>query len=281
MEGMFFKTLALLFLFFYVKAVAFTYHHLSDKCFTSIHIITVDPKENKIEAVRAQKPIKRETVLTLAHRHHALAAINGGFWKKDGTPAGILKIGKCWHGTPIKPRAVIGWSQGGQKVILDQLLTNHSLTETDDIEVIPTHTPSEEWKDLEHIVGGTPLLITKGTLIADYSSEETRHSFLINKHPRTAIGIKENGDWVFVVVDGRFSHYFGGMTIPELAEFMYAYLGCVEALNLDGGGSSTMVIDDAVVNYPCGSLFENEKYVEAVSDAILIFPANLNFGFIL
>ena len=63
------------------------------------------------------------------------------------------------------------------------------------------------------------------------------------------------------------------MTIKELAEFMLE-LGCIEALNLDGGGSSTMVLDEIVINEPCGKIQENGKQVEAVSDAILIFPAH-------
>lgn len=51
-------------------------------------------------------------------------------------------------------------------------------------------------------------------------------------------------------------------------------LGCIEALNLDGGGSSTMVVEGIVINDPCGELKEDGKQVEAVSDAILIFPTN-------
>lgn len=61
--------------------------------------------------------------------------------------------------------------------------------------------------------------------------------------------------------------------MKELAELMLE-LGCVEALNLDGGGSSTMVIDGMVINKPCGKIQEFGKQVEAVSDAILIFPTN-------
>ena len=63
------------------------------------------------------------------------------------------------------------------------------------------------------------------------------------------------------------------MTMKELANLMLR-LGCMEALNLDVGGSSTMVIDGIVVNEPCGKMQENGKHVEAVSDAILIFPCS-------
>ncbi len=256
----------------------YSYEYLSDGNEISIHILVVDPQEDVIIPVRASgEKIMRETVLTLAKRYGATAAVNGGFWKPDGTPAGILKIDGQWYGTPFKPRGAIGWALDGQHVLIDRVLTNYSLQECEDfsqIEVIPVsdppHTSSEDWKELEHIVGGTPVLVSYGTIIEDYAPEQTRESFLTKKHPRTAVGIRENGEWVFVVVDGRFED-LGGMTMTELAELMFE-LGCIEALNLDGGSSSTLVIEGTVVNRPCGEIQEEGKLVTAVSDAILIFP---------
>lgn len=109
--------------------------------------------------------------------------------------------------------------------------------------------------------------------MGDFSSEQTLNSFLFLRHPRTAVGIKENGEWVFVVVDGCSYRFFGGMTIKKLAGLMFE-LGCVDALNLDGGGSSTMVLEGTIANKPCGEILEDGKHVEAVSDAILIFSAD-------
>lgn len=261
---------------------SFSYEHFSDGYFTSIHVLIVDPKDHVIFPVRAEgDEVKRETVATLASRYGAVAAINGGFWKINGDSAGILKIAHHWYGTPVKPRGAIGWLNNGETVIIDRVLTDYDLKNCPDeslIEVVPVSDPlrttSDQWKVMEHIVGGTPVLISMGNIIEDFSSEQTIETFLTKKHPRTAIGIKSSGEWVFVVVDGRFQGYLGGMTIKELADFMLQ-LGCVEALNLDGGGSSTMVIDGLVINEPCGSLNENNKRVEAVSDAILIFtPAS-------
>jgi exopolysaccharide biosynthesis protein len=259
----------------------FSYEYISDGYFTSVHVLTVDPKEHVILPVKASgEEIARETVALLAKSYGASAAVNGGFWKANGTPAGILKINCLWYGTPIKPRGAIGWSLGGQKVLIDRVLTNYHLKDCPDgseIEVIPIstppHTTSEEWKELEHIVGGTPVLVRNGNIIEDYSPEQTLESFLVKKHPRTAVGIRDGGEWVFVVVDGRFYGFLGGMTIKELAELMLE-LGCIEALNLDGGGSSTMVVEGVVINDPCGALREDGKQVEAVSDAILIFSTN-------
>lgn len=274
----------ILFLFLWLcylssDVIALSYEYISDGCFTSIHVLTVDPKEHVIRPVKALgEDVTRETVITLANRYEASAAINGGFWKLNGNPAGILKIAHHWYGTPTKPRGAIGWANNGKKVMIDRVLTSCEFTSCPDkslIEVFPVSDPprttSEEWKEMEHIVGGTPILVSRGILIEDFTPEQTLESFLIKKHPRTALGIKDNGDWVFVVVDGRFNGFLGGMTIKELADLMLD-LGCIDALNLDGGGSSTMVVEGIVISEPCGSIQENGKQVEAVSDAILIFP---------
>ena len=69
-------------------------------------------------------------------------------------------------------------------------------------------------------------------------------------NPRTAIGIKADGTYLFVVSDGR-TDESEGLSLAELAEFMQS-LGAETAYNLDGGGSSTMVFNGEVVNTPTG-----------------------------
>ncbi len=62
--------------------------------------------------------------------------------------------------------------------------------------------------------------------------------------PRTAIGYSRNGRYLYlVVVDGRQAFYSEGMTLRELADWMISR-GAQYAMNLDGGGSSTMVVQD-------------------------------------
>jgi exopolysaccharide biosynthesis protein len=243
------------------QGAAFSYEHISDGAFTSIHVIVVNPNEHTILPVKA---LGRETLLSLTKQYGAQAAVNGGFWKIDGTPAGALKIDHEWLGFPTKPRGAIGWSTA-DRVFIDQILTEGTI-----VTPISGYTSFEQWQNLKHIVGGTPVLVRNGQAIEDFGSEQTRESFLVKRHPRTAIGIRDNGDWVFVVVDGRFHGLYGGMTMQELAVWMLD-LNCVEALNLDGGDSSTMVIEAQVINTPCGKLEEEGKQVEAISDAILIF----------
>lgn len=61
-----------------------------------------------------------------------------------------------------------------------------------------------------------------------------------NRAPRTVIGIKEDGKLVLMMNDGRQAPYSAGMTMRELAEVLLA-MGCVDAVNCDGGGSSTFI----------------------------------------
>lgn len=132
------------------------------------------------------------------------------------------------------------------------------------------------WQDMDMVVGGTPVLISGGKAISDFSIEQTRHSFLAQRHPRSAVGLKPNGHWVFVVVDGRDEHFSIGMTIPELAEFMLS-LGCKEALNLDGGGSSAMYLLGHIKNKPScheDQAQKSSRVENPVSDAILLFSKN-------
>ena len=89
--------------------------------------------------------------------------------------------------------------------------------------------------------------------------ERLSRTFADERHPRTAIGYSQNGQILFLVaVDGRQPGYSVGMSLQELAEFMRARLAdfsfakenAYQGLNLDGGGSTTMVVAGQVVNSP-------------------------------
>ena len=101
-------------------------------------------------------------------------------------------------------------------------------------------------------VGGRPRLLRAGVIPAGVDSGGT---FATSRHPRTAVGIARDGKRVILVtVDGRQKPYSDGMTLREIAELLRA-LGADEALNLDGGGSTAMVVANAagvpvVVNRP-------------------------------
>lgn len=94
-------------------------------------------------------------------------------------------------------------------------------------------------------VGGTPILVRDGKRwFAD-----TARSFVRDRHPRTMVGWNRAGDVFLVTVDGRQRGYSQGMTLAEAADFMIR-LGATDAINLDGGGSTTFVERGVVANRP-------------------------------
>lgn len=107
-------------------------------------------------------------------------------------------------------------------------------------------TDQQTWESMEYIVGSTPLLIKDGAIVP-YVLERTS-TFYTLKHPRSAVGLRADGHWVFVVVEGNDKNTTG-YTLPELAHYMQQ-LGCSYALNLCGGKSSSMVIKGQKVNAP-------------------------------
>ena len=108
------------------------------------------------------------------------------------------------------------------------------ITETDYV-VVQQHIGGE-FEGVRFAIGAWEELVKNG-VATEYYSEGAGPSY---RHPRTAIGIKEDGTVFFVTIDGRdYINNFLGVTAYELAEIML-YFDAVQAYNLDGGGSTTM-----------------------------------------
>lgn len=119
------------------------------------------------------------------------------------------------------------------------------------LEITVTLNPLDSNFDPQNIswaIGGGPRLLRDGQISIECEQEGFSLSFRQTKHPRTAVGLKEDA-LLWVVVDGRQPGYSEGMSLDELAELLLN-AGCKDALNLDGGGSSTMFVRGAVVNRP-------------------------------
>lgn len=102
--------------------------------------------------------------------------------------------------------------------------------------------PVRPWK-METAVGGGPTLITNGKINITNNEERMFSGKAINdKHPRTAMGYTSDGFLIVMAVQGRFPGLAEGATLVHEAEMLRS-LGCEEALNLDGGGSSCMLIN--------------------------------------
>jgi hypothetical protein len=101
-------------------------------------------------------------------------------------------------------------------------------------------------KDVQTAIGGGPALVHRGKSLHKPQTGKADH--LRQRNPRTAIGWN-NREFFMVVVDGRKPGLSLGMDFPELAAEMIG-LGCDEAMNLDGGGSTTMWLQGKIVNRP-------------------------------
>jgi exopolysaccharide biosynthesis protein len=121
--------------------------------------------------------------------------------------------------------------------------------EGDSVLVVGWGVPRPGGDGKTEVIGGFPLLLEAGRRVGDLEVS-ARPSFAAERHPRTAVGLDSDRDvlWI-VVVDGRQPDHSMGMTLPELTALMEA-LEVEEAINLDGGGSSVMVLDGGPVSRP-------------------------------
>jgi len=97
------------------------------------------------------------------------------------------------------------------------------------------------WNNMPFIVSGGPLLIHKKNKITNFKKEQLHPSFINDRYARTGVGLLADGSWVFVVAERSLLQETQGLSIYEFQDFMYS-IGCVEAVNLDGGGSSAMYL---------------------------------------
>ena len=93
----------------------------------------------------------------------------------------------------------------------------------------------------EDIVGGVPQLVKNGVIEITWEQEKSSKAFVETRHPRTAVARLKDGKFLMVTVDVRQPNVSVGMNLNELAE-MLLELGAIDAMNLDGGGSTTMFL---------------------------------------
>ena len=108
------------------------------------------------------------------------------------------------------------------------------------------------------------MLIRDGQIAIDGEAEGLpKADFVDKRHPRTAAGVDNRGNLLLVTVDGR-AAWSRGASLDEMAAIMKRY-GAVQALNLDGGGSTTMAIGGGVVNAP------SDGRERPIADGLLVY----------
>lgn len=202
------------------------------------------------------KTKQQMTLQALAHDKQGsrvLAAVNGDFFATDGTPQGIYyRNGVCLKNT-----------------MTDNVCTFFAVTKGKKA-VIGSYDEYDTYKDeIQEAVGGRVRLMTNGNVLPQTSTA---------LEPRTAIGVTDNNVVYILVADGRNFWYSNGMRYDEMGAVMKA-LGAKDAINLDGGGSSTFIIRSkagfeenrfAIRNWP----YDNGGVERAVANGLLVVTDN-------
>lgn len=187
-----------------------------------------------------------EKTSTMAASVNAILAINGDYYGAQRSGF-VIRNGVLYRNTSSGSEDLVIYRDGTFGIICEDDISAEELL------------ASGAW----NVLSFGPALVENGT-IAVSENEEVGRAMASN--PRTAIGITENGHYLFVVADGRTSDS-DGLSLRELAAFLQS-LGCETAYNLDGGGSSSMVFLGNVVNNPANG--KNRSSERSVSDIVYI-----------
>ena len=186
------------------------------------------------------KSMYGDTITTFAKNNKAIVAINGGGYKRNSEDIIYSK------GTVIQNGKIIKDSGKASNLIA---------MSTDGILMLIKSTAKDAVaQGVDWAVMFKPFLIVNGV----------QTEFVGNGgygiQPRTAIGQRADGIVILVTIDGRGAGGSSGISIPDLTALMARY-GCVNAANLDGGGSTMLAINGKLYNNPRGTYYTGERNV--------------------
>jgi hypothetical protein len=226
----------------------------------------------EVKCVAAQQGKGLTRTSALAREHQALVAINGGYFtfRADTAQGGRTSVSLLASGGQLlapdlpvnrklangqtarcyptrgalglrRRRADVAWAAAysGQ---WREYPAPHPFSDTVGQ---PKPAPGRPWP-MQEVMGGGPVLVQNGR--KRITDRDELFGQIAGPHPRTAVGYTARRELLLLVVDGRQAHS-QGVTFDELAELMLS-LGAAEAVNLDGGGSSALVVRGRVVNSP-------------------------------
>jgi len=207
-----------------------------------VHILTVDPQKatlhkgtanNELSIVPSDRQNVREHMqASVKDGLQVVAAVNGDFFAIESTymPSGFsVKNGVVLReNTSYRPYCAI--TREGAYIVADA---------SDKIDP----------RTLEMATGGSHILVRDGIL----QQIEQESALSTVSHPRTLSGVRADGTILLLVIDGRQPELSNGATLTQCAQLMHS-MGAVQAINHDGGGSSTMILrngdDYTVANSP-------------------------------
>ena len=217
----------------------------------------------EIAGVDTTRQRGRVMLFTPAYHRDTDTAAGGLEWVIAGRPLRVLGPPRTEGKTPIPGNGYV-LSYGGPRAppALAALRPGTQVS----LETIYTALDrrASEWEETEDIIGGAGLIARDGEFVSDWSVEQFAKGFADVRHPRTLIGTHSDGSVWLVTVDGRQPQLSAGMTLIEVRE-LARRLGLSDALNLDGGGSTTMWVGGNVVNSPSDAAGPRK-----VSDALIV-----------
>lgn len=171
-----------------------------------------------------------------------IAQQNSGFWTVNGDYYGFRDTGiEIRNGVAFRDAG----ARRGLAIYRDGSVRTYDETKVSAQDLVDAGV----W----HTMSFGPVLVEDGKVPAGIDAFEVDTNFgnhpIQGRHPRTAFGYLSKNHFIFVTVDGRQPGYSDGLTMPDLAKLMQG-LGCRIAYNLDGGGSTTMWFNGALVNRP-------------------------------
>ncbi|WP_319482181.1 phosphodiester glycosidase family protein [uncultured Draconibacterium sp.] len=220
----------------------------------SINIVKVDLKKRNYDVSVVYSDSSRMLLSEMAEKQDALVAINGTFFdmKKGGSVVFLKANDKIV--TPPNSDATA-------------IIREAAFTVGDSVRIEAF--PKNEWKNwqtnYDEIMVSGPLLIDNGKQVEPDSS-----SFTLTQHPRSAIGITYDYELILLTADGRHENNANGLTIKELGMLMKA-LNCKAAMNLDGGGSTTLWLrKKSIINYPSDNKVFDHQGARTIANGIVI-----------
>jgi len=249
------------------KGVVWKQAHLDDlyNSQQEINILEIDLRRKNIDVSFNGLANGLKLTSDFVQEEGAIGGINGSYFDmKDGGSITYFKVnGEVVNESLASARSKLDLRLNGA-IIIDADHGKGAL-----VNVVAADTANRKWaselKAPDVMVCG-PLLIMNDTLVT-LSSD----AFNNNRHPRSAVAIKDN-KLILITVDGRNNQAYG-MSLPELAFFL-KQIGAEKALNLDGGGSTALVLntkrEKSVLNYPTDNKKFDHEGERPVANVILI-----------
>jgi hypothetical protein len=218
-----------------------------------------------IDGVDTTRAIGKLMLYTPMYNADSDTAPTGTEWVISGKPMTVTEVRRSAGRTPI-PKDGFVLSFGGTNLPnpLDQLNTQVQVNlKTNWVSL--NGVSASELDASEHVVNGAGLLRRKGKPLTSWSAESlSGPAFTDSRHPRTVIGVDDKGFIWLIAIDGRQPDRAVGMNFAELQR-LCDRLHITDALNLDGGGSTTMVVKGAIKNKP-----SDAGGARAVGDALIV-----------